>query len=451
MLPALGAAIVLSLSSVCCVIGLVTTPWFMCELFAAQLALCTGKSFVHSSAWLPAGMILLAAVLLVMGVAALTLVGTGPELPPEIGQLTGLGTLLRSGGFFAAASGILALVVLVPVLYAPLVLIERQTSFEEALLESVRMVVRRGLLPSLGLSLAANLVQVLPVLAAAGWALIGARSQVPQALLIAAPLLMFSVPLGQGMVVWTYARLEVATSARPAIPATPRTAAALHSITRWTRGWAVLVSLPILCLLCLGFSLLRPSSLVPGSAPRDSESIGELLPEAGKTRRVALDNTSLELSVTPQRVAVVAADGGGTGELALRDSAPITRVRVVRVRDAFAIEVQQQDRASLTWIDRAGVRLDDDLRARLVDRVDLRELAFVLLFPFLATLWTVPVLNRLGRVQLAVRKFGDRRPSDDVLDLALLRSIRSTRLFMLILLPLDAYALWIAIRALAGW
>ncbi|HKP59952.1 MAG TPA: hypothetical protein VJV78_24680, partial [Polyangiales bacterium] len=372
VLPALGAAIVLSLSSVCCAIGLCTTPWFMCELFAAQLALCTGQTFIHSRAWLPAGMILLGAVLLVMGVAALTLVGTGPELPPDVGQLTGLGTLLRSGGFFAAASGILALVVLVPVLYAPLVLIQRETSFEEALLESVRMVVRRGLLSSLGLSLTVNLVQVSPLLAAAGWALIGARSQVPQALVIAAPLLMLSVPLGQGMIVWTYARLHAAHSSPPALPASPRTAAPLRSISRWTRGWVMLASLPIVCLLGLGFSLLRPSSLAPGSAPRDGEVIGEVVPEAGKTRRVALDNTSLELSATPDSVSIVAADGGGTGQLGLHDPGPISKVKVVRVRDAFAIEVQQRETASLTWIDRAGVRLDDDLRARLVDRVDLR-------------------------------------------------------------------------------
>jgi hypothetical protein len=358
--------------------------------------------------------------------------------------------LLRSGGFFAAASGILALLVLVPVQYAPIVLIDRQTGFEEALLESVRIVVQQGLLASFGLAFATSLLQLSPLIAAAGWALVGVRSQVPQALLIAAPLLVISVPLGQGMLVWTYARLQAGAGAPPANPTSPRTAAAFRSIARWTRGWAVLVSLPVVCLLGLGVSLLRPSSLVPGEAPLDSELIGELVPEAGKTRRVALDNTSLELSATPHDISIVAADGGGTGRLVLRDPAAITRVEVVRVRDAFAIEVQQGKKSSLTWINRAGVRLDDDLRARLVDRVSLRELAFVLIFPFLATLWTVPVLNRLGRVQLAVRKFGERRPSDDVLDLALQRSVRSTRTFMLLLLPLDAYALWIAVRALSG-
>jgi hypothetical protein len=195
---------------------------------------------------------------------------------------------------------------------------------------------------------------------------------------------------------------------------------------------------------------VRPSALSPGNAPRNGELIADLAPLPGQSKRAALDNTSLELSVSPEHLAIAAADGGGTGELTLHDSAPITRVRVIRVRDAFAIEVLQGELSSSTWIDRAGVRLDDDLRARLMDRVSGRELAFVLLFPFVAALLTVPVLNRLSRVQLAVRKFGDRRPSDDVLDLALRRSVRRTQLFIAVILPLDGLALAVAARAL-GW
>jgi hypothetical protein len=310
------------------------------------------------------------------------------------------------------------------------------------------------------LSLAANLVAILPLLLASAWSLWGTRSAVPQSLLIAAPLLCFSVPLGQGMVIWVYTRFRaetapaetsVAPAPRPA-PAshTPRTAAALHTISRWVRIWTLVVVLPIAAVLGVGLSLVRPSALGPGRAPHDGELIAEIVPQAGQVRRAALESTSLELSVSPQRVGVAAADGGGTGELALHTKDPVTRVRVVRVRDAFAIEVQQKQLSSSTWIDRAGVRLDDDLRARLLDRVSARELAFVLLFPFVAVLWTVPVLNRLGRVQLAVRKFGDRRPSDDVLDLALRRSVRRTRLFVGLILPLDVLALALAARAL-GW
>ncbi|HKU41267.1 MAG TPA: hypothetical protein VJR89_24055, partial [Polyangiales bacterium] len=225
--------------------------------------------------------------------------------------------------------------------------------------------------------------------------------------------------------------------------------AALRNIARWTRAWVVVVSLPVVALLGLGVSLIRPSALGPGSAPA-GELIGEVTPDGGQARRIVLGNTSLELSATPHSVAVVAADGGGTGQLSLHDPRPITRVRVVRVRDAFAIEVQQGQLASLAWIDRAGVRLDDDLRARLLDRVSVYELAFVLLLPFLVTLWTVPVLHRLARVQLAFRKFADRRPTDDVLDLALRRSVRRTRAFLLVLVPFAGAALWIAVRALIG-
>lgn len=450
VLTALGAAIVFSLSSVCCGIGLFTTPWFICELFATQLALCTGKPAPRSSSWVPAGSILLGAVLLVLGTSSLTLLGAGPDLPPDGAQLSGLGTLMRSGGFYAAISSALALMFIVPVLYAPVVLIERRSRFEEALLESVRIVVRRGIAASLSLSLVANVIQIAPVLLASAWALWGTRTTVPQALLIAAPLTCITVPLGQGMIIWTYARLRAQLPAGDAFSAaqTPRTASALQTISRWVRIWTFVVVLPIAAVLGVGLSLVRPSALAPDAAPRGGELVAELVPKAGEVRRAALDNTSLELSASPEVVSVTAADGGGTGELSLRYPGAITRVRALRVRDAFAIEVVQGSRVSSTWIDRAGVRLDDDLRARLLNRISLRELGFVLLFPFVVALWTVPVLNRLGRVQLAVRKFGDRRPSDDVLDLALLRSVRRTRLFALLILPLDVVALALALRAL---
>ncbi len=449
VLPALGAAIVFSMGSVCCGIGLVTTPWFICELFATQLAICIGRPVGHSSSWLPAGAILLGAVLLVIGTTSLTLVGAGPDLPPDGVQLTGVATLMRSGGFFAAISATLALLFVVPILYAPLVLIERRAGFEEALLESVRIVVRRGVAASLVLSLAAHLVQVSPLLAASAWALWGTRAGVPQALVAAVPLLWITVPLGQGMIIWTYARLRPETAALEADPSaySPRTAAALHTISRWIRIWSLSVALPIVALLGLGLSLLRPSALPPGEAPA-GEPVTELTPKSGEVLRASLGTTSLELSVSPEWLSVVAADGGGTGELVLREPEPITKVRVVRVRDAFAIEVQQGVLRSRAWIDRAGVRLDDDLRARLMDRVSPRELAFVLLFPFAATLWTVPVLHRLARVQHALRKFGDKRPSDEVLELALKRSLRRTAVFVVLILPLDALALVLALRAL---
>src|SRR5512139_2689414 len=75
----LGAAVVLSLLSVCCGLGLLTTPWFLCELFAVQLALCTGKPVARGLSFVPAGVIMLGAVLLVSAVAWIALLGAGPE------------------------------------------------------------------------------------------------------------------------------------------------------------------------------------------------------------------------------------------------------------------------------------------------------------------------------------------------------------------------------------
>jgi len=451
VLPALGAAIVLSLVSVCCGIGLLTTPWFLCELFATQLTQFTGKPAFHSVSWLPAGSILLGAVLLVVGVASLTLVGAGAELPAEVTPVSGVTTLMRSSGFYACISGTAALLLIVPVLYAPLALIERRAGFADALLESVRIVMRRGVWANLWLSLVAHLVQSSPLLLAAIWAAYGTRSLVPQALLIAAPLLAVSVPLGQGMIVWSYVGLRSdASPPAPSTPPPPRTAAALRMISRWTFIWSLVVALPIVALLLLGLSLIRPSTLGLGAAP-DGELVADLVPKGREVRQATLESTSLEISTNGTWAKVVAADGGGTGELRLRDVGAVTRVRVVRVRDTFAIEVRQGATSSLTFIDRAGVRLDDDLRARLSDRVSGRGALFVLLFPFVATLWTVPVLHRLGRVQLAFRKYPDRRPGEAVLDSALRRSVQRTRLFVALLLPLDLFALGLGVHALGFW
>jgi hypothetical protein len=274
---------------------------------------------------------------------------------------------------------------------------------------------------------------------------------VPQALLIAAPLLAVSVPLGQGMIVWSYVGLRSdASPPAPSMPPPPRTAAALRMISRWTFIWSLVVALPIVALLLLGLSLIRPSTLGVGAAP-DGELVAELVPEGREVRQATLESTSLEISTNGRWAKVVAADGGGTGELRLRDVGAVTRVRVVRVRDTFAVEVRQGATSSLTWIDRAGVRLDDDLRARLSDRVSGRGALFVLLFPFVATLWTVPVLHRLGRVQLAFRKYPDRRPGEAVLDSALRRSVQRTRLFVALLLPLDLFALGLGVHALGFW
>jgi hypothetical protein len=83
--------------------------------------------------------------------------------------------------------------------------------------------------------------------------------------------------------------------------------------------------------------------------------------------------------------------------LPLSAAAPIERVRVVRVRDTFAIELLLQGGQSyLTQVDRAGVRQDDDLPARLRDRSRPWQWLFLLWTLILTVLSSVPVLANLA-------------------------------------------------------
>ncbi|HET8932492.1 MAG TPA: hypothetical protein VFN67_03585, partial [Polyangiales bacterium] len=109
-----------------------------------------------------------------------------------------------------------------------------------------------------------------------------------------------------------------------------------------------------------------------------------------------LPASALSLQISASRVSVAASDGGGVGELPLSAAAPIQRVRVVRVRDTFAIELLQAGQLYLTLIDRAGVRLDDDLPARLRDRSRPWQWLYLLWTLLFTVLLSVPVLADLA-------------------------------------------------------
>jgi hypothetical protein len=438
---------VLSLLSVCCGIGLFTTPWFLCELFALQLALCTGRPIERGLSFIPAGLVMLAAVLLVSAVAWITLLGTGNELSNPAPRVVSITTLMRSGGFYAITSSAFALLAIAPLLYAPLILIEQQRPFDAALLESVRLVVTRGVFANLVLTLTAHAVQLLPLLSATALALLLEPSQLSLFALCAAPLLCASVPLGQGMIVWTYTQLREAPVPEP-LPAEQDAVvlAALRSTGAHARGWMLLIALPILSLLVIGLSLVRPSRVPAGKAP-PGELVAVLTPQGANSARAVLPETALEIRATRYSLEVVASDGGGAGRLPLRAATPIDSVRVVRVRDAFALELSQAGESYVTWVDRAGVRLDDELRVRLLDRVSPLQLLVVLCALFATGMVTVPVLNDLGRVQRGYRMPRAKRPSADVLALDLARSLRRARLWAALLVPLSACSVAIALHA----
>jgi hypothetical protein len=267
--------------------------------------------------------------------------------------------------------------------------------------------------------------------------------------LCAAPLLCASVPLGQGMIVWAYTQVRDVpepTSLEPdAI-----SAKALRRTGAHARGWTALIVLPIVSLVVIGLSLVRPSRIPLGRAPA-GDLLAILTPNGREAARVWLPETALVISTTRAAIQVAASDGGGAGTLPLTAAGPIERVRIVRVRDAFAIEVEQGGQFYVTWVDRAGVRLDDDLRVRLLDRVSPIQLLVVLCALFAIGVVTVPVLSDLGRVQRIYERTRGRRRSGDALALAQNRSEKRAQVWALVLLPLCASCVVIALHALGAF
>ncbi len=444
---ALGAAVVLSLISVCCGIGLFTTPWFMCELFALQIAQTNGGSSPRTLAWVPASLILLGAVLLVSAAAGLTLLGATPSLVISATQPLGWSLLARSTPFYALLSSVIAVLFILPFLFCPLILIEEGASFDTALLESARRVVAGGTLQHARLSLAAHGLQVAPALLVALTTALVDPSAVAVATLCATPLLCATVPLGQGMIVsaHVHARAEQLPHDEPAHDAAFSRVARVIRVG--TFSWTLLMALPLVSLLLLGGSLARPSRLAVGLAP-EAAVVAELQVRGAPAQRALLPGTALEVVASPRAVRVVASDGGGVGELPLRRAGAVEWVRVVRVRDAYAIEIHQHGtRAVLGMVDRAGVRLDDDLRVRLFDRVPVWGLLLVLSALLLTALLTLPALDGLARVRLRHALPASRRPAADLLALDLRRCLRHALLSAALLLPLSIAASVIAALA----
>jgi len=395
LLIALGGAVVLSLISVCCGIGVLSAPWFMCELFALQLGLQRGQPLERNEGWLGAALILFGAVLLVGSVAWLAALGLGPDMqlaasapgpaPESYGGAPGLP---------AAACTVLALVFVLPYLYAPLILLERGGTFGAAVLDSARLVQLGGLFSQLGLSLAAHLLIALPVLVPALLALtFDDLETVPLGMLLGLPLTMISLPLGQGMFVHSFAGLRDRLTDARHMRAPGRPPPLLVT------GLALVALAPALALAMLGASLVRPAQVGHGALPSEGELLADRPIVGTAVVRAEPAETALEIAATSRWARVAASDGGGAGRLPLPGGVTLTRLRVLRLRDAYAIELSTANSQYVTWVDRAGVRLDDGLRARLADRVPAWGLLFILASLLMTSLLQLPVLTRLADVR----------------------------------------------------
>lgn len=361
---ALGSAIVVSLVSVCCGLGLLTTPWFMCELSALQLSQLRQREVLRRRSWVWAAAVQMGAVLLVSLVGSLAVVGMSPDLPAAAAagppRPATLPEVMQSGGSYALLASAATLTLALPFLFVPQFLIEGRVGPLRAFIASVKAVGRGGLRVHLTISLLAHALQIGPVLLAAlVTALWVDPDAAPLSVLLALPLLALTVPVGQAMICAAYAESSPDDAALEAMPRPSRSL---------TGAWALLLSLPLICLFLVSTALVRPSMLQPGRAAGDE--VGAWHAGRGATVLPIVD-TALSIDCAPASVVVQASDGGGAGALPLADPAPIDAVRIVRRRDAYGIEVTQGSRHSLAWIDRAGVRLDDDLRRRLLSRAPL--------------------------------------------------------------------------------
>jgi hypothetical protein len=199
-------ALLTSLFAVCCGLGIVAAPWFMCELFALQISSGTGRTTTRSSAWLWAGLVQLLAVMVLCSLAFLTLLALGPDV--VLGSAGSKPRVIESLGLLLGAGG-LALSLVVHFEHAPSILIDRGGSLRFAMLESARLVAETGLVRSWLTSIAAHGLQLAPAVIATVLAVSqGTLSSTVFWGVIALPFMALCLALGQGMIVSSYLALR---------------------------------------------------------------------------------------------------------------------------------------------------------------------------------------------------------------------------------------------------
>lgn len=390
----LGGAIVLSLCSVCTGLGALIAPWFVCELYGVQLATVTRVSRPRSMSWVAAAAVILATVLVVAFAGWLAALGFGPDLAtadaaeaplawPETVRRIGLimGSMTLAVGFIA------------PFVYAPLILIDRGGRIGGAVVESAWLVAHGGVGRHLAISSIVVMLQLSPaVLASMFVARTFERAATPLGLALALPLLPLSIPLGQGILTATYVacRDELA-SPRVALSRgrTPRTLAILLSLV---------IIAPVLGLTMLGLSALRPSTPLDGPG-RAGEIVVDRAVDAGGAIRVP--NTTLVVSTRGPEVSVTAGDGDGVGTLPRRWREDVERVRVVRARGVYSIEIHAGDGTFHARVDGAGERVDDSIRRRLEEHVPTWALLTLLVAFAVCGALLVRALAPLGSLRAA--------------------------------------------------
>lgn len=438
--PSLGAAVVLSLASTVFGIGVLATPWFACEIFALQLAVLSHREIERGASWFRAGFLVLAMVGVVVAATWLAALAIGPDvatadsaaapLPwPEALRRVALITTVTAVavGFFA------------PFVYAPLILIERGGSLGAAAVESAWLVRRGGLARHWGLAFLAHLLPLAPaIVAAVAVARTFERAATPLGVLAGLPLLPLSIPLGQGLVTAAYVQRRRELSE-----------------PRWTRregrpprslviGLGAVVLAPMVSVGLLALGALRPAPPSAGASER-----GQVVLDwaADESTTMFIAGTTLSVQVSGRALEVRGGDGG---EVHVEDpSTPIDRVRVRRSGDRYIVEAHTRGWWTIE-VDRAAVRTDDTVGARLEARLPPWGLIAIALAFAASALLLIHTFAELGEVRRLYGAPASSRPPITELRGRREEALRrSWKIVALLAIP-NGFALAAGARALFG-
>ncbi len=383
-------ALLTSLFAVCCGLGVVAAPWFMCELFALQISSGTGRNTTRSGAWLWAGLVQLLAVMVLCSLAFLTVLALGPDI--VLGSASARPRVIESLGLLLGAGG-LALSLVVHFEHAPSILIDRGGSMRFAMLESARLVAETGVIRSWLTSIAAHGLQLAPAVIATVLAVSqGTLSSTLMWGMLALPLMALCLALGQGMIVSSYLAL------RDDVP-TPNDYRDARLGGRGALTWLSLLSLVAAGPVAVSSALIRPAPVEAGALPADATPILSAPP----SHELYIPDTALQLLIGERRLRVVASDGGGAGMLSLPHG-QILGVRVARGlaanhEAAYAIETTLDKGVFTTWIDDAGVRLDDSLAKRFAALLPGGSSVLLLACVLWTAIWLAMALPRQAQLR----------------------------------------------------
>ncbi|HEX6242658.1 MAG TPA: hypothetical protein VFZ61_17210 [Polyangiales bacterium] len=411
---ALGLALYTSSISVCCGFGVIATPWFACELLALLLSVGLEQPLPRTRSWLWAGLIQMFTVIVLTSVASLALMSFGvlSVNPSPLSGGHGLWLQLGEGLLVGAVAGALVLSLTVYFEHAPSILIERGGGFTAALLESARLVSLHGAVRTwLTSALARGLPLLGGVLGMAFLTLGVSGTTALVFLFLLVPLLVLCMLLGQGMLAAAYLHLRDQVTDPRQVPFGGEPS------KRGTAVWTLLLSCVALGPVLVTASLLKPSVPRAEAPPPQLETLLSSEVRDARPRTLYVPHSALRLVVSSASVRVVASDGGGAGDIPLPQRG-VRGVRVARMQSplsvprgesTLALGIQLADgRVVTTWLDEAGVRLDDTWERRLSLRLSPWSAGLLVLCFAWTAIWIARTLPPQARIR---RKLSGQRTS----------------------------------------